>query len=149
MINAAFNLILIAALLACPLRCSASSCCSAEESNVQSSVLSGCDCCLTDGFPSDCFPTESEGQDGELPLQCPDEDCNGNCSSCICNGVVLESENDLRSSLTYHCLFEFFPVTLNIATPTAFFHADFGHSLKRPEFLSGRDARISIQSLLI
>ncbi len=140
-------LLLIASVLACPLRCL--SC----KANVAASVVSAvpapvCSCCshcqeLTDSdLPVSNAPTPSE------------DDCH--CPACICEGAVVEAEIELTDQrLDSKPLFSSIAPILSARILAGHNAARRIELLMRCSFASprqllyGRDARISHQSWLI
>ncbi|TWU55832.1 hypothetical protein [Rubripirellula reticaptiva] len=135
MFRTTLHLLLIAALLACPVRCFAHSVASLADGNVQTKGCSCCDACDTGSDASE--------ESGDFP----DDGCN--CQDCICKGAI--TQNDGEAFATADVEFSVFLASIEfplsrISTQSA--GSNFDH-LNTSGYLSGRDARIAHQSLLI
>lgn len=132
-------LMLIATMLACPLRCSAHAaggCGEAEAAQLNSA--SGCKCCQ---------PAASEVP-GALPAEgSPAQGCE--CGNCICNGAVLESDVQFVFTAVLAVAAELPGLEREPVAPRADVACVDGLSSPHDIYPSGRAARIAHQSLLI
>ena len=83
MFRASLSVLLIANLLACPLRCVS---CEVGPSVSEQPAATACSCCS-----HDCdIPVP------DAPLDTPDEDCS--CQDCICEGATLQDAPELPAT---------------------------------------------------
>jgi len=135
MVQTSFHLLLIACLLACPLRCAG---CQTVSSVDDPQVTVGCSCCSGGG-------TVANEQSSDGPGDCPDDFCD--CGSCICNGAVTSNDGEVSAAIDL----DFWVFLTPIKDQTS------GDMIRRANdkhrtggaYLSGRDARIAHQSWLI
>lgn len=84
MFRAILSAVTIAAMLLCPLRCSATEATAPGEAQV------GCSCCQSAcPVPTEQAPGESSRGEAPAGDDLPDGDCE--CANCLCHGAVLES----------------------------------------------------------
>jgi hypothetical protein len=135
MFRTTLHLILIAGLLACPVRCFARSVVSSADGSVQSD---GCSCC------GGC---DTESDAGEKSKDCPDDGCD--CGNCICNGAITQNDADVTAAVDFDFCVFLAPIEVLLSSNTSlsvYPNQDQRHAHR---YLSGRDARIAHQSWLI
>lgn len=133
MFRATFSFLLIANLLACPLRCAA---CDAAVSGVDECAQSSCSCCQ-----------DAEQSSTGCPEDCPHGDCS--CPNCVCEGATLEDEPTVEESMVQAVDFDVWPSSERsslVITETQDCICENTHCLVKQ---CGRDALIAHQTWLI
>lgn len=135
--------LLIAGLLACPLRCAPGSAVGPSDATV---MMSGCSCCMP--IAADASGSAGEDLGGGEP-QPANEDCE--CVNCICHGALLQSEAD-SSQVILHWIvddlaFRSVIDTVCVVDSSGVCRTNLFSSHGYPS--TGRAARIAHQSLLI
>ena len=129
-------LLMIASLLSCPLWCANATDCADPASAVASS--DGC-----------CGHCQTHRQEAETP-PAPAEPCNDcQCSTCLCNGAVFESDEARfhdQLLIVWNVLGDYLARQANGAEVRC---ATREARLQTADRFSGRDARIRLRSLLI
>lgn len=135
MLRTTLHLVLVAGLLACPLRCSARSLVSSPDDHVQA-----VNCC--------CGGCDTESNTAERSSDCPqDEGCD--CGNCICNGAVITNDADIAAEVDPEFVVFLTPIEVRLSGPISL-TARVNHDQRCVHrYLSGRDARIAHQSWLI
>ncbi|WP_164104258.1 hypothetical protein [Candidatus Laterigemmans baculatus] len=154
---------LILGLLVCPLRCTVGAACggatTAAVPNAAAASLAatsaGCSCCASQAGPTTAgLATAGLAESVETargPAKSAPQDCG--CSSCICEGAILQSDADLlptalEAGFAAELSYGVSGASGSLAAEPRDFAA--AHSLSPPgQLLNGRAARIAHQSLLI
>ncbi len=131
-----FAALLILNILTCPLRCLSCEAIAAIDENVS---VAACSCCHAEACPTE-FPAS------KIPVPC-DDGCN--CQDCFCEGAVVESGPEWIVAAFESMSWDFLALDLNQPDDSAFLLAEPDHAALHGRFICGRDARISLQSLLI
>ena len=102
MCRAVLLLVLIANLLACPLRCAS---CDAGAVSIDEYVPTCCSFCQH----------EVQSPSSGMPTDCPSDDCS--CPNCVCEGATLESGPTIQKSLVQAAEFDVWALSaeLNLA----------------------------------
>lgn len=135
MIRGVLTLLLTASLAACPLRCASLS---AGCTDVTALAVVDCDDC--------CNPVHGS-RSAECPDDgCPEDDCR--CDSCICGGA-LQEDDAANDSVTQLLLVDLVTITHGSSALQSAFVSQTGRIGDGSLHVSGREARIAHQSLLI
>lgn len=146
-------LLLIANLLACPMRCVS---CQANAVADEVCAPAACPCCsdaaeeLVSQTPEQCPEQCPERGPEQCPEQCPEpceNDCN--CQNCICEGAVVEADVELPDSVVQ--AERWVRPALTATTTAALSYETSWRRSCAPvgQLLCGRDVRVAHQSWLI
>lgn len=134
MIRSLLVLLLIANVLACPLRCLGCQITAADESDREEI---GCLCCQPGAT------SQAPESSGELP----GDDCT--CPNCICEGATLESTPQPPEVEAYVIAWISLAIDAPATQSPAVRHPGALDLSDQPHRLAGRDARIAHQSWLL
>ena len=140
-------LLLIACLLGCPLRCAMSMYCASSPDGALSDHVNGdaavavagtcCGHCRTGESPAEKMPAPG----------CPCEDCD--CQNCVCKGAVVDPDVSIPQVALTVAKWHVDTVSETASAKRFFFLDRDRMAASGQTFLSGRAARIGLQSLLI
>ena len=135
MFRSTLTVLLIAALLACPIRCFACQGSSGDGADVAQTAL--CGCCSQDGCES--------GSDPFGPV--PAGECD--CQDCLCDGAISESDALPLAVKTIQVgVLPLTIISLDATRSVSSASRDWAQKA-RPRYRCGRDARTAHQSWLI
>jgi hypothetical protein len=99
MLQAILSFVLIANILACPLRCA--TCAASAPVDEQCESTTGCPC---------CSHADDQSPASEVPVDSPSNDCS--CPNCICQGATLEVGREIALPELPFEVFEYCSVTV-------------------------------------
>ncbi|TWT66388.1 hypothetical protein CA85_24820 [Allorhodopirellula solitaria] len=132
-------LLLIASIFSCPYRCAIGGGC-ANTADATQVVVGGDSCCKS------CVGEDVQGDQTPQP-ECPCDDCD--CVACICNGATVDGDSGAADVSAAEVVLLAVESYQRFSEPRPARLSSAGQILQGSLFVSGRTARISLQSFQI